>query len=72
LSYQEKRDLEALPALIERLESESAKMHAEMADPDFYKQPAAKISSQHARLSKLEGELAVAFRRWEDLEKFTR
>jgi ATP-binding cassette subfamily F protein uup len=68
LSYQEKRELESLPATIEQLESELATLHAAMAAPEFYRKPNDEIAARHARLTELETQLAVAYRRWEELE----
>ncbi len=69
LSYNEQRELAALPATIEQLEAKISALHQSMADPDFYRQPSDQIASQHAQLSKLEDELALAYTRWEDLEQ---
>ncbi len=68
LSYQEQRELASLPAKIERLESEIAKFHAIMANPDFYKQPAETIATRNANLKTCEEELAAVYARWEELE----
>ena len=69
MSYNEQRELAALPATIEQLEAKISALHQSMADPDFYRQPSDQIASQHAQLSKLEDELALAYTRWEDLEQ---
>ena len=39
LTYQEKRELESLPAKIESLDTEIAELHEGMAQPEYYKQP---------------------------------
>jgi ATP-binding cassette subfamily F protein uup len=69
LNYKEKRELENLPATVERLDSEIAKLHATMADPEFYQKPASVIAEKAARLKELEQQLATAYERWEDLEQ---
>ncbi|MCE5186519.1 MAG: ATP-binding cassette domain-containing protein [Planctomycetaceae bacterium] len=69
LSYKEQKELEALPAEIERLEQERAALHAQMAEPAFYKQPQELLTQTAARLQELESALAAAFARWEQLEQ---
>ena len=68
LSYKEQRELDSLPATIERLEAEIAAIHAEVAEPTFYRRPAAEIAATQRRLKDREAELTAAFRRWEELE----
>ena len=67
LSYAEKKELQALPARIESWESELLRLHAMMADPDFYKKgaEAAFFTSQAAELTR---RLAEAYSRWQELE----
>jgi ATP-binding cassette subfamily F protein uup len=67
-SYKEQRELESLPARIEQLEAESAALHAEMADPAFYRQPGDAIAQASARLEAIENKMAEVFERWEALE----
>jgi ATP-binding cassette subfamily F protein uup len=68
LTYQEKRDLESLPASIETLDAEIAELHGSMAKPEYYAQPSEEIIQNHARLKALERQLAAAYGRWEELE----
>lgn len=68
LSYQDQRELGSLPAKIEKLETEIAEIHATMANPEFYKQPAETIATQTAELNSHEEELSAAYSRWEELE----
>ncbi|MBK9576889.1 MAG: ATP-binding cassette domain-containing protein [Fibrobacterota bacterium] len=67
LSYKETRELESLPGLIEKLESEQAALGEAMADPAFYRKPADEIAKTNARLAQLETEIAFAYTRWEEL-----
>jgi ATP-binding cassette subfamily F protein uup len=67
LTNKEQRELEALPAQIEKLEAEQAVLAAKLADPAFYKNEAAKFTEVKAQLEKLEAEHAAAFARWEEL-----
>ena len=68
LSFKEQRELEALPARIAELEAEQSQLHRDMADPAFYRQPAAAIAEAKARLATVESDLTAAYARWETLE----
>ena len=68
ISYKLQRELELLPAEIERLETELGGIHERMADPAFYQLPAAEITAVSTRASNLQASMEVAFRRWEELE----
>ncbi len=68
LSYNERRELEQLPARIEELEQRQRELHALTADPAFYKQEPAAITRQLEELRVLEAELAAVYERWEKLE----
>jgi len=67
LSYKETRELEALPELIEKLETEQTNLGEAMADPSFYKKPADEIATANKRLDQLATEIAKAYARWEEL-----
>jgi ATP-binding cassette subfamily F protein uup len=69
LSGKEQKELETLPAKIESLEKEQTELTARLADPSFYKKEAAKFAEVKKRLETVEKEHAVAFARWEELEK---
>ena len=68
LGYKEQRELDGLPAVIESLEQEIAAIHAAMAGPDYYRQPADTLAGDRRRLDECEQRLAAAFARWEELE----
>ena len=68
LSFAEKRELEALPGQIEKLENTQQKLHGVLSDAGFYKKPPGEISRFNADLKQVEQELAEAIARWEDLE----
>jgi ABC transport system ATP-binding/permease protein len=67
LSYNEKREIKALPAQIESMEEEQGALHEKMADPDFYSNQEEVITTAN-RLTELEKDLARAYERWEYLE----
>ena len=68
LSFKEQQELAALPALIESLEQEIARLHAAMAAPDFYRQPGDVLAGHQSLLRESEQRLLTAFARWETLE----
>jgi len=68
LTYKEQRELEALPARIESLESEQTTLSARIGGPDFYKESADAIRAALGRADDLEREIADAYNRWNTLE----
>ncbi|MEM9588573.1 MAG: ATP-binding cassette domain-containing protein [Planctomycetota bacterium] len=68
LSYNEQRELKALPGKIESLEAAIEQSHAVMADPEFYQSGGERIAEEAGKLQQLESELAEAYQRWEELE----
>jgi ATP-binding cassette subfamily F protein uup len=68
LTNKERAELEALPAKIEELEGEQAKLTTTLADPAFFKKGGADVSRATTRLTEIEAELAVAYARWSKLE----
>ncbi len=68
LSYNERRELDALPARIESLEDEQRQLQAAVGDSAFYKRPADQIAHAMDRLEALEYELLAAYGRWHDLD----
>ncbi len=67
LGFKETRDLEELPARIEKLEAEQTRLGEQMGDAAFYQGDAQKVAATAARLTAIEGELKSAFARWEEL-----
>lgn len=68
LGYKEARELEALPALIEKLEKEQETLLVLIGNPSFYNQPPEKITAVQQQMAKLEQELEKAYNRWEELD----
>ncbi len=54
--------------MIETLETETAALHAVMAEPGYFRQAGDVLARDQARLRDLESRLAEAFARWEALE----
>jgi ATP-binding cassette subfamily F protein uup len=67
LSFKEKRELDALPKLIESLETEQANARAELADGSLYTRDGARAAALHARDGVIDAELIAAMERWEAL-----
>ncbi len=68
LNNREKRELDALPAKIEELETALRALHERMAEPTYYKRNGSEIAEDNAHVDAIEQELAVVFERWEALE----
>jgi ATP-binding cassette subfamily F protein uup len=72
LSYKLKRELEGLPDIIERLESEIAAAHVEISASDFYAHSHEITRTRLAALADAEQRLAAAMSRWAELERESR
>lgn len=68
LSYKLKRELEALPEEIERLEGEVEVRQAAVSDPDFFSRDRAEAEADLAALAELQGTLEARIERWMELE----
>ena len=69
LSYNEQRELAALPETIAALEGEQKALHEEAGSEDFYKSPADRINAVLARIDAIQAELDVALERWLALQE---
>ena len=67
-TFNEAREIEALPERIESLEAEQSTLIARMSEPGFYASDAAETRRAHERLTELEAELESAYERWSDLD----
>ena len=67
LSYNDQRELDSLPQIIENLEAEQEDIQKQVSEADFYKQEKSEVDNVLARLSELEKELELAYQRWEEL-----
>jgi ATP-binding cassette subfamily F protein uup len=64
LGYNERRELDGLPARIDALEAEMAKLEAALADAGFYTRDRAGFEAATARLAAATAELEAAEERW--------
>jgi ATP-binding cassette subfamily F protein uup len=69
LSYKLKRELEALPEKIEKLELKVERMTEELSHPDFYKQDHDRTAARIDELKSVEEELSISVERWAELEQ---
>ena len=69
LTYNEKRELDALPATIEALEQEIAEIESALADPTLYSTDNARAAALTARLPQARDELDAAETRWLELSE---
>lgn len=69
LSFKEKHRLEALPAEMERLEQEIAKLQELMADPDLFTREPVKFKKATEALVERQQKLAAAEEEWLELEE---
>jgi ATP-binding cassette subfamily F protein uup len=68
LSFNEARELEALPARLEALEAEQRRIAERLADPALYQDRGADPRALAARHAEIERELEALLVRWEELE----
>ena len=68
LSYKLKRELEALPEEIERLEGEVETRQAAVSDPAFFSRDRAEAEAALAALAELQATLEARIERWMELE----
>jgi len=68
LTFNEKRELDALPAEIEALEREQHALTERMCAPDYHRQDVDRIKADRARAAVIEHELATKFERWGELD----
>jgi ATP-binding cassette subfamily F protein uup len=67
LSYKDQRELDALPALIESLETEQTQIRAALADGSLYSTDGAKAAALLQRDAEIEEALMTALERWDTL-----
>ena len=72
LSYRDQRALEQLPAEMEALEKEQAKINASLADGSLFISDADKAMTLSNRLTEIDELLLEKLERWEELENLTK
>ena len=69
LSYKEKKELEDLPDIIEKLEAEQSGVNEKLADPETFRRNAQSVPALTSRLAEIGVELERAYSRWEELSE---
>jgi len=72
LSYNDQKELNALPKKIEQLEAEQSELQKLISSEAFYKQDQASIAQTMAALNLVEITLEQAYQRWDELETLAR
>ena len=67
-TFKEEREYADLPGRVAALEAEQQQLQAAIADPAFYKKPAADIHAALDRVTAIERELLAALERWDALD----
>lgn len=68
LTQPQRKELNALPAKLEKLEAKQAKLTEQLSDPSLYTDAPGKAQELQEQLSAVETELEQCFARWEELE----
>lgn len=69
LSYKLQRELDALPALIDSLEEQKAKLEEQVSSADFYQQDHETTAAVLEQLTKVSEDLEQAYERWTELDE---
>jgi ATP-binding cassette subfamily F protein uup len=72
LSYKDQRELEQLPAEIEKLETEQAELSAKLADGSWFVRDANAATAASQRLAEIEEVLLEKLERWDILENMSK
>jgi ATP-binding cassette subfamily F protein uup len=65
----ERRELEALPGKIEKMEAQHQELSEKLGDPQLYKENPEQVREIQQNMADLESELRQAYERWEELEE---
>ncbi len=68
LSYKEQKELDALPEMIEKLESQRDEMLEAMQSPDYGRRSPEEILKDGQAMKTVEDELSRCYERWEELD----
>jgi ATP-binding cassette subfamily F protein uup len=68
LNSKDKRELDSLPAKIEKLETEQTALAEQIGAPSFYQRSKDEIEKVQKRAALAASELAIVYARWEELE----
>lgn len=69
MTAEQKKELNALPKLIEQMEAQQEELFTKMGNPSFYKQDPKEISEAQKQSDELKEKLEKSYQRWQELEK---
>ena len=72
LSFKDQRELEQLPAEIEKLEAEQSTLSDQLADGSWFVQDATAATQASQRLAEIEEQLLEKLERWDELENLSK
>ncbi|MCH2004622.1 ATP-binding cassette domain-containing protein [Acinetobacter ursingii] len=72
LSFKDQRELEQLPAKIEKLEAEQSTLSDQLADGSWFVKDAAAATQASQRLAEIEEQLLEKLERWDELENLSK
>lgn len=72
LSFKDQRELEQLPAEIEKLEAEQSTLSDQLADGSWFVKDAAAATQASQRLAEIEEQLLEKLERWDELENLSK
>ena len=72
LSYKDQRELEQLPAEIEKLEMEQTQLSDKLADGSWFVSDANAATQASQRLAEIEEQLLEKLERWDELENLSK
>jgi ATP-binding cassette subfamily F protein uup len=68
LSFMQQKELNELPAKVEKLEADILGLEQRMAQPEFYQQPQADIQKITTQIQTLKKQAELAYLRWQELD----
>jgi ATP-binding cassette subfamily F protein uup len=68
LSFKEQKELDAIPAEIEKLELEQAEINTQLANGELYKSQASLVKTLQSRITEIDSLLEKSLARWEALD----
>jgi ABC transport system ATP-binding/permease protein len=71
MSYQDRRELQAMPEKIQQLEAEQARLQAAVNDPELFRRDPAQAAAALDQLTALAAQLESAYARWDVLESLS-
>ena len=69
ISFNERRELDAIPARIGEMEAAIEEIHSRLADPSFYQKKGDMVAGARLELKNFEDELDRLYKRWDELDQ---